>query len=60
MNCLDCAKCVPAKKWVYVKDGRNLGLRQLYVCKTKRRYISKKYFEVMPQKYNCFEKKEQQ
>lgn len=58
MNCLDCAKCVPAKKWIYKRDGRNFGLRQLYVCKSKRRYISKKYFDKFPQRDYCFEKKE--
>lgn len=59
MNCLDCKKCVPAKKWLYVKNGINYGFRQLYVCKDKHRYIAKKYFERFPIKDGCFKPKVQ-
>lgn len=58
MTCLDCAKCVPAKKRPQIRDKVILGVVQLYVCKEKRRFISKKYFELFPKKYHCFVKKE--
>jgi len=54
MNCLDCAKCVPAKKRLQKRDKVILGVAQLYVCKEKRRFISKKYFDLLPRKYRCF------
>lgn len=47
MNCLDCKNCVPARKWLYVKNGINYGFRQLYVCKDKRRYIAKKKKKIL-------------
>lgn len=59
MTCLDCAKCVPAKLRTQIRDKVILGVTQLYVCKEKRRYISKKYFEILPRKYNCFVKREE-
>lgn len=59
MNCLDCKKCVPAKKWLYVRDGKNYGYRQMYVCKNRHRYIAKKFFEKLPLRDHCFEPKEQ-